>query len=103
MIRLDPLTQIPNRPALEAFARRLSRSAVPWVVALFDLDHFGVLNTRWTPAGGDGVLRAAWLDAGPRTLDPSMAPASAALYTAKPAWRNRPAWSAIAAPKGGES
>lgn len=69
--RVDPLTGLPNRRALEeAFDRRVDSARhrlgqVMMAIAILDLDHFKSINDRLGHDGGDAVLRriARCLDA----------------------------------------
>lgn len=69
--RVDPLTGLPNRRALEeAFDRRVDPirhrlGQVAMAIAILDLDHFKSINDRLGHDGGDAVLRriAQCLDA----------------------------------------
>src|SRR6185295_20369000 len=58
----DPLTGLPNRRAVEAWADRQLRAAVRhqfsfWVV-MIDLDHFKRVNDTYGHDAGDTVLKA---------------------------------------------
>lgn len=57
----DPLTDLPNRTALNETFDRLAglsqRSEVPLSLLLMDLDHFKTINDRFGHAGGDEALR----------------------------------------------
>lgn len=61
--RIDPLTGLPNRRALEeAFDRRVDPAQhrigrVVMAIAILDLDHFKSINDRLGHDGGDAVLR----------------------------------------------
>jgi diguanylate cyclase (GGDEF)-like protein len=61
--RLDPLTGLLNRRALEEeLARavaRANRSGMPLGLMFIDLDDFKVVNDTWGHAAGDSVLREA--------------------------------------------
>jgi diguanylate cyclase (GGDEF)-like protein len=63
MALTDPLTQLPNRRAIDLIARKelLRRTRVPSPLALglIDADHFKEVNTAHLMTGGDHVL--AWL------------------------------------------
>ena len=63
MALTDPLTQLPNRRAIDLIARKelLRRTRIPSPIALgiIDADHFGQVNKIHTQIGGDHVL--AWL------------------------------------------
>ncbi len=67
----DPLTGLSNRRALAAAVSRLNRDAVPYTVALLDLDHFKRLNDTFGHDAGDRALRifARVLREGARTDD----------------------------------
>jgi diguanylate cyclase (GGDEF)-like protein len=58
----DTLTGLPNRRAIEAYARaqfeQANRLKLPFTVAMIDLDHFKAVNDRHGHAVGDAVLRA---------------------------------------------
>ncbi len=62
--RVDPLTGLPNRRALEeAFDRRVDPvrhrlGQVAMTIAILDLDHFKSINDRLGHDGGDAVLAA---------------------------------------------
>lgn len=53
----DPLTGLPNRAAFDAALARPLASGAPVTLALFDLDHFKVINDRYGHPAGDEVLR----------------------------------------------
>jgi diguanylate cyclase (GGDEF)-like protein len=63
MALTDPLTQLPNRRAIDLIARkellRRTRTPAPLAIGLIDADHFKEVNTLYTLPGGDHVL--AWL------------------------------------------
>lgn len=63
MALTDPLTQVPNRRAVDLIARkellRRTRVSTPLAVGLVDADHFKRINTQFLQTGGDHVL--AWL------------------------------------------
>jgi diguanylate cyclase (GGDEF)-like protein len=63
MALTDPLTQVPNRRAVDLIARkellRRTRVPAPLAVGLVDADHFKRINTDHLQTGGDHVL--AWL------------------------------------------
>ncbi|PLY02316.1 MAG: sensor domain-containing diguanylate cyclase [Desulfuromonas sp.] len=71
LVRVDPLTGIPNRLALdEALDReceRFSRYGTPMTLIYFDLDHFKEINDRFGHEQGDKVL--TWMS---RLLDMSL-------------------------------
>ncbi len=58
----DTLTGLPNRRAIEAYARaqfeQAQRLKLPFTLALIDLDHFKQVNDQHGHATGDAVLRA---------------------------------------------
>lgn len=58
----DTLTGLPNRRAIEAYARaqfeQAQRLKLPFTVAMIDLDHFKQVNDQHGHAVGDAVLRA---------------------------------------------
>lgn len=55
-VLLDPLTGIANRRGLDQILQRLSGQ--PFAIAILDLDHFKLVNDRFSHAVGDRVLRA---------------------------------------------
>src|SRR5205085_959030 len=63
MALTDPLTQLPNRRAIDLIARkellRRTRAPSPLALGLIDADHFKQVNTLYLLSGGDHVL--AWL------------------------------------------
>ena len=63
MALTDPLTQVPNRRAIDLIARkellRRTRIPRPLAIGLIDADHFKQINTDHLQTGGDHVL--AWL------------------------------------------
>ena len=63
MALTDPLTDLPNRRAIDLIARkellRRSRSAAPLTLILIDADHFKQINTEYLYPGGDHAL--VWL------------------------------------------
>ncbi|MBX9626398.1 MAG: diguanylate cyclase [Gemmataceae bacterium] len=63
MALTDPLTQVPNRRAVDLIARkellRRTRTPAPLAVGLVDADHFKRVNTDHLQTGGDFVL--SWL------------------------------------------
>lgn len=63
MALTDPLTQVPNRRAVDLIARkellRRTRVPSPLAVGLVDADHFKRINTDHLQTGGDHVL--SWL------------------------------------------
>ena len=63
MALTDPLTQVPNRRAVDLIARkellRRTRVPAPLAVGLVDADHFKRINTDHLQTGGDHVL--TWL------------------------------------------
>jgi diguanylate cyclase (GGDEF)-like protein len=71
----DPLTNLPNRRAMDRLAerelRRRDRYPGPLTVALIDVDHFKSINERYLLPGGDKVLidLARALAASIRTVD----------------------------------
>jgi diguanylate cyclase len=56
--RRDPLTDLPNRRALEEAYSAQSASGAPICVAVCDVDHFKSVNDRFGHAVGDRVLKA---------------------------------------------
>jgi diguanylate cyclase (GGDEF)-like protein len=56
----DPLTNLPNRRAMDRLAerelRRRDRFPSPLALGLIDVDHFKQINTRYLLSGGDKVL-----------------------------------------------
>jgi diguanylate cyclase len=56
--RRDPLTDLPNRRALEEAYAAQSASGAPICVAVCDVDHFKSVNDRFGHAVGDRVLKA---------------------------------------------
>jgi len=73
--RIDPLTDLLNRRALEEMAvreiARSDRSSAPLSVIMLDIDHFKMLNDRMGHLAGDTVLNriAASLSSELRTQD----------------------------------
>jgi diguanylate cyclase len=71
----DPLTNLPNRRAMDRLAerelRRRDRYPGPIAVALIDVDHFKAINDRYLLPGGDKVLidLARTLNTSVRTVD----------------------------------
>jgi diguanylate cyclase (GGDEF)-like protein len=63
MALTDPLTQVPNRRAIDLIARkellRRTRIPRPLAIGLIDADHFKQINTDHLQTGGDHAL--AWL------------------------------------------
>lgn len=63
MALTDPLTQVPNRRAIDLIARkellRRIRTPSPLAIGLIDADHFKEINTAHLQTGGDHVL--SWL------------------------------------------
>jgi diguanylate cyclase (GGDEF)-like protein len=63
MALTDPLTDLPNRRAIDLIARkellRRSRTAAPLTLVLVDADHFKQINTDFLYPGGDHAL--VWL------------------------------------------
>lgn len=55
--RTDPLTGLPNRRALEEYARQVTTEGLPAVVALVDIDRFKQVNDTWGHDVGDIVLK----------------------------------------------
>ncbi len=58
--RLDVLTGLPNRRALEVLepsSTRLSEADPPACVLLADIDHFKRINDQWGHAAGDDAIR----------------------------------------------
>lgn len=56
--RLDPLTVLPNRRALEEYVAEIQGAGLPAVVAIADVDHFKVVNDTHGHDVGDAVLFA---------------------------------------------
>jgi diguanylate cyclase len=56
--RRDPLTDLPNRRALEEAYAAQAASGAPICVAVCDVDHFKSVNDRFGHAVGDRVLKA---------------------------------------------
>ena len=58
----DELTGLPNRRAIEAYARAQMRQSqrlgLPFSLALVDLDHFKLVNDRFGHQAGDALLKA---------------------------------------------
>ncbi len=52
----DPLTGLTNRKAFVTMLGHLAQSAEGGCLAVFDIDYFKALNTRYGHAGGDAVL-----------------------------------------------
>ena len=71
----DPLTNLPNRRAMDRLAerelRRRERYAGPLSIGLIDVDHFKAINDRYLLPGGDKVLSdlARCLTGSVRTVD----------------------------------
>jgi diguanylate cyclase len=71
----DPLTNLPNRRAMDRLAerelRRRDRYPGPLAIALIDVDHFKRINERYLLPGGDKVLvdLARALTSSLRTVD----------------------------------
>src|SRR5437870_9312877 len=71
----DPLTNLPNRRAMDRLAerelRRRERYPGPLAVGLIDVDHFKQINDRYLLPGGDKVLidLARCLGSSVRTVD----------------------------------
>lgn len=63
MALTDPLTQLPNRRAVDLVARkellRRVRTPCPVALGMIDADHFGQVNKTYSQIAGDHVL--AWL------------------------------------------
>lgn len=61
MANFDDLTELPNRRAIKDFVlrehARAQRSALPYCLALLDLDRFKLINDAYGHAAGDQVLR----------------------------------------------
>jgi diguanylate cyclase (GGDEF)-like protein len=56
--RTDPLTGLPNRLAMEEYARSVLRAGLGMVLAMADADHFKRVNDTWGHHAGDEVLTA---------------------------------------------
>lgn len=56
--RLDRLTVLPNRMALEEYAAEIQSAGLPCVIALVDADHFKAVNDTYGHDAGDAVLFA---------------------------------------------
>jgi len=60
LARLDPLTQLPNRRALEEYLERAlarsQRQGWPFAVGVIDLDDFKLINDRFGHEAGDRLL-----------------------------------------------
>lgn len=56
--RLDPLTVLPNRRALEEYVADIQVAGLPAVVAIADVDHFKRVNDTYGHDAGDAVLFA---------------------------------------------
>ena len=56
--RRDPLTDLPNRRALEEAYKAQAAAGAPICVAVCDVDHFKSVNDRFGHAVGDRVLKA---------------------------------------------
>jgi len=71
----DPLTNLPNRRAMDRLAerelRRRDRYPGPMTVGMIDVDHFKAINDRYLLPGGDKVLidLARCLNQSVRTVD----------------------------------
>src|SRR5215470_16368331 len=71
----DPLTNLPNRRAMDRIAerelRRRDRYPSPLAIGLIDVDHFKEINARYLLPGGDKVLvdLAKALTSSLRTVD----------------------------------
>jgi diguanylate cyclase (GGDEF)-like protein len=71
----DPLTNLPNRRAMDRLAerelRRRERYPGPLTIGLIDVDHFKQINDRYLLPGGDKVLidLARCLNSSMRTVD----------------------------------
>lgn len=71
----DPLTNLPNRRAMDRLAerelRRRERYPGPLAIGMIDVDHFKAINDRYLLPGGDKVLidLARSLTASVRTVD----------------------------------
>lgn len=61
LARLDPLTGLPNRRAVEEDGRLVARTCTrhghPLAAIVFDLDHFKLINDTLGHAAGDAALR----------------------------------------------
>ncbi|WP_084542314.1 sensor domain-containing diguanylate cyclase [Calidithermus chliarophilus] len=55
--RTDPLTDLPNRRALEERLRERVAQGRPFTVLMIDVDHFKGFNDRYGHAAGDAILR----------------------------------------------
>jgi diguanylate cyclase (GGDEF)-like protein len=57
--RIDPLTKIGNRFALNEFIDKLSRQTMQesWAIIMLDMDHFKEINDKLGHAAGDMALR----------------------------------------------
>jgi diguanylate cyclase (GGDEF)-like protein len=56
--RTDPLTQLPNRRALEEYAAQVTEAGLPAAIVIVDIDHFKRINDTWGHDAGDAVLKA---------------------------------------------
>jgi diguanylate cyclase (GGDEF)-like protein len=54
----DPLTGLPNRRRLDVAFLDLLTSKAPFVLAMIDVDHFKLVNDRFSHPVGDAVLRS---------------------------------------------